>query len=1422
MDILPTLIDAEEARKSIDITPYVDRVEALISGQPLPKAPVVEFKQAVPAPQPEAVEPAAPRAEEAAQQPAAPASPAEAPPSPPVQEEQEPIDEEMLEIFLEEAREVQPVVTEQFALWQQNNQDQEALATLRRAFHTLKGSGRMVGAVQVGEFAWAYENLLNRVIDQTLSISPELVESVGAAVDILPTLIDAEEARKTVDITPYVDRAECLIAGKPLPERVSEEEAAPAQEVAEPEAQEEPSEAAPSLPTEEAVATDPIQAARAEEIEFLAEMDEDLLDIFCGEAHTHLDTLRQFLQTAREEGTLPDETIVRALHTLAGSARMTGVNSVAEASHEFEVHMRDCQFQGQVVPADLLDLLESYLEKVSQRIDRLPEAGEELEQLLRIAEALRNLAPQEEAEAAEVSEEVQIPAPLESTAPPSVSEEASETEGEALPAETETEVSELADNMAQLSQILADSTESLSAVPAQSEPTESEATPDELQTLPEDQEMLGLFLEDAHDLLEKLDQGFQEFLLDPTAKEPMEELKRLLHTLKGSARLSGLSAIGDLCHAFESLLIEVDKGNAQINEMALDLAQQTLDTLAEQVDSVEQQQPVRYANSLIRALSVALEGPTEAPVSESKPPEEAAEKEIAPDELQALPEDQEMLGLFLEDAHDLLEKLDQGFRKFLLDPTAKEPMEELKRLLHTLKGSARLSGLSAIGDLCHAFESLLIEVDKGNAQINEMALDLAQQTLDTLAEQVDSVEQQQPVRHANSLIRALSVALEGPAEGAVPKKVPEPAPVPAGQPAPAQVQKPQKPTKAAELVPQIRVRADLINRLINHAGEISIYGSRLFQQNNMLGFRLGDLDQTVRRLREKLRQLEIEIEAQIKHRIEHGSEKEDEEEIQLDTEGLEIQKEFDTLELDRFSKMQQFSRSLAETVDDLVSIRTLLSDMQGESETLLLQQDRISNDLQDGLLRTRMVPFSQVVPRLQRLVRQTAQQLGKRAGLEVIGGQVELDRSIQERIVAPLEHLLRNAIAHGIEAPDQRTQVGKNPVGLIQLSLRREGNDAVIVVADDGAGLNIPVVRAKAIERGLIKPDAKVNDDEVAQLIMESGFSTAKSVSQIAGRGVGMDVVNTEIKQLSGTLSLETKMGKGTTFTIRLPLTLAILEAMLVQVGEEIYAVPHATMEAVARISREDLQQNLSGNRKDFRYAGNDYRVVYLGAMLKKGSMPTVLDRAWLPILLAKAGNQRVAFHIDSLLGNQKVVVKPLGTALSSIRWLTGGTILPDGRVAMILDLLGVIRSGLIQAQEAAASEEEELIGEEEKRPPCIMVVDDALTVRRVTTRILERQKMEAITARDGVDALSQLEERIPDLILLDIEMPRMDGYELTRHIRRSPRLKHIPIIMITSRTGKKHQEYAERLGVNRYLGKPYQEAELMDEISSLLLESSS
>ena len=802
----------------------------------------------------------------------------------------------------------------------------------------------------------------------------------------------------------------------------------------------------------------------------------------------------------------------------------------------------------------------------------------------------------------------------------------------------------------------------------------------------------------------------------------------------------------------------------------------------------------------------------------------AAEPPVAPapDDWDQAPEDPELRTLFLEDARDLLDGVDARIREWQFAPQEVGILEDINRMLHTLKGSARLTGIPAIGNLSHALETRLIAV-RGMGGVDDTTLELAQKTADTLSIQIDALEQGAPIPRASALVEALDRPPEtiGGAAGAVPDlaimrpaQEPEPAPVetPASGPAPttaapapgfAALVGEREGGAPAPGAPQIRVRADLLNRLVDNSGEIGLYRARLSQRNGMLGFGLGELDQTVARLREQLRLLEIETETQILNRFEREGGRGDD--------GVG----FDPLELDRFSTLQQLSRALAETVNDLVSLKELLGGYQRESADLLTQQARLADDLQDGLLRTRMVPFVQVVPRLHRLVRQTADNLGKSARLEVIGPEVELDRSILDRLVAPLEHLLRNAVDHGLENPEGREEAGKPAVGVITLRLSREGNDVVIELKDDGRGLNLSAIRARAIARGLLAPDAPLADSALTQFVFEPGFTTASRVTQISGRGVGLDVVGSEIRAANGTIGLSSSPGRGTRFTIRLPLTLAIIEAFLVGAGDNIYAVPHTTVEGAARISRDDLAAVYRGKGRDFEYRGHAYRVVYLGGVLDHRQEPVLSERRWLPLLLTRVGDLRVALHVDTLIESSRIVVKPLGPQLAGVRWLSGGTILPDGRVALILDALALLRSGAIQdylppevaAKGAGAA------------ATCVMVVDDSLTVRRVTARLLRRQNMEVLTAKDGVEALTLLDERRPDLMLLDIEMPRMDGYELTRHVRRSERLKDLPIIMITSRAGEKHREHAFSLGVNRYLGKPYQESELLLEINSLLAE---
>jgi chemosensory pili system protein ChpA (sensor histidine kinase/response regulator) len=596
---------------------------------------------------------------------------------------------------------------------------------------------------------------------------------------------------------------------------------------------------------------------------------------------------------------------------------------------------------------------------------------------------------------------------------------------------------------------------------------------------------------------------------------------------------------------------------------------------------------------------------------------------------------------------------------------------------------------------------------------------------------------------------------------------------------------------------QVRVQAELLDNLVNNSGEINIYRARLEQQLGVYRFNLAELHQTINRVRDQLRQFEIESETQLLHRIEREAE-----DRNLD---------FDPLEMDRYSNLQQLSRSLVETISDLHSIQDLLDNTTRETESLLLQQSRVITDLQEGLMHIRMIPFAGLAPRLRRIVRQAAGELGKKVELTLEGAEGEMDRNVIERIIAPLEHMLRNAVDHGIETPEQRTEAGKPETGTIRIAIHREGPEIVLQVADDGRGIDHDAIRARAIERGQIAADTQVSESDVMQFVLQTGFSTAARVTQISGRGVGMDVVNSEVKQLGGSLLIDSAVGKGSIFTIRLPYTLAINQALLVRAGEETFCIPLGTIEGVVRVEAAFLAECYQSPDAAYRYAGIAYPLQHLGTLLNRGSMDLEGAQGRIPVLLVRIGEKRLALQVDALIGNREIVVKPLGAQLSSVPGVSGATILGDGRVILILDMAAVSRMVVRKAAPVAP------VNSAAKERLLVMIVDDSITVRKVTTRLLERYGFEVVTAKDGVDALSLLQDRIPDVMLLDIEMPRMDGFELARHVRNDDRLRHIPITMITSRTGDKHRERAMQIGVNHYLGKPFQEHELLKTIHRLI-----
>lgn len=792
--------------------------------------------------------------------------------------------------------------------------------------------------------------------------------------------------------------------------------------------------------------------------------------------------------------------------------------------------------------------------------------------------------------------------------------------------------------------------------------------------------------------------------------------------------------------------------------------------------------------------------------------------------------DPDLAAIFFEEATEILESTDATLHQWAQKRDEPGLVMQLQRNLHTLKGGARMAGLTPIGDLSHELETILTDVVDGRIAVSTELLALLNRSVDRLHRMLEQSYSNKPIVDAGDLLGDLRrfhghtvdeelepEHSEGPFETAPTAAPPYAVEPPSGISDAELDSEVEDDAAAAEAAlggaanrrtasriqhELVRVRADLLESALNYAGEVGIYRSRLEQQVHSINFNLSELEQTVVRLRDQLRKLEIETEAQILYQFQQES-------------GNREHPEFDPLELDRYSLLQQLSRALGESTGDLVSLQSLLLNQAREAETLLMQQSRVTTELQDGLMRTRMVPFARHAQRLRRVVRQTADEAKKQVEIRFLGAEGEMDRQLLERMMASLEHMLRNSVVHGIETAEVRKQRKKPPVGTITIALNREGSEVVMEVMDDGGGLDLRAIRKKAEEMQLTQPRAKLSEREIMAFIMEPGFSTAEQVTQSAGRGVGMDVVANEIKQVGGTLRIDSVSGRGAKFVIRLPFTLAITQALLVTMAEQPYAIPLPSIEGIARISRAELERLMANENPAYLYGGRPYQLQHLSVLLGIGAPQFPEELTTVPLLLVRAGDAHIALITEGMQGSREVVVKSVGPQVSSIRGISGATILGDGSILLILDVTAVTRS-VTQAAEAAIEVLAREAPQEDTRI-FAMVVDDSITVRRVTQRLLERYGMRVITAKDGVDALALLQENLPDVMLLDIEMPRMDGYELAQHMRNDDRFKSIPIIMITSRSGEKHRNRAMEIGVNKYLSKPYQETELLEHIQELV-----
>ncbi|WP_144820781.1 Hpt domain-containing protein [Marinobacter piscensis] len=1463
------------------------------------------------------------------------------------------IDDEILEIFVEEAGEVLDTIREYLPMLLRQHDDRSALSEVRRAFHTLKGSGRMVGAQVVGELAWSVENLLNRVLDGSIFINDDIVGLLEESAGVLPALVHDFESQQapSIDVSELETRAHALAKG-----------AMPG--------------TGPMPPAESDGPSEPVHPELSD-VEFDAKddgVDQVLLDIFENEADTHLQTIRAFLAHAEDKASVPyTDDLSRALHTLKGSAHTAGIAPVAAIIAPLERFIKDSRAQNLRADQEVLSLIEtacSFLSQGLAQIRQEPQAPlpgteaflDKLEFLTRdrlhtyststdskgqqpappqlvrffqsegldvILEADLMLAqwarsPQQPpplqhlitalatlthaaadaglANVAALSEALQ-----EAIAAASASPEKADDRYFAVLGKAHEHLINMMDEVA-----AGLTTESADALIAEVEALTQSHTPQA------DPELTGIFLEEAYDLINSTGSALHLWSETPSDRSIAAGLQRDVHTLKGGARMAGADAIADLTHVLEDLFEKVAQGQLTAGPEMNDLLFACHDRLAQMVEQVATQKPCPSADDLIARVESVLSGDATPEVTEPEEDydsltrlfldegreihaaiaeclhqwrddpqamegvsqlqqelhtlkggarladadpiaslaeawtealdalladprnqkllltlsrrgldnlqtmlneQEQGEEPVVDTELlaslhnasapgtdsqmpasaapaQSEPEaiDQEILEIFLEEAGDIMDQLEQLLADWRKDPASTHFNQEAQRTLHTLKGGARLTQLTELGDKAHALETRLTDLD------NQAPDEQQWQAITEAHDQIIAL-----VADAHKLCEPASAEPE-PADEALPAAE---QPSQAGPTAPAPPARAKARNRTAQMQRSaqetLRVSAPLLDELVNLAGETSITRGRLEQQSSDFSNTLDEMAVTIERLREQLRRMDIETEAQILFRAEkeHGPDYGD---------------DFDPLEMDRYSSIQQLSRALTESSSDLADLRETLSDRVRDTETLLVQQSRINTELQEGLMKTRMIPFTSMVPRLRRIVRQISSELGKHVEFDVRNAEGEMDRSILERMIAPLEHMLRNAIDHGIEPPADRRASGKAESGKVTLSLAREGGDIVLRMTDDGAGIASSEIRDKAVQQGLMGEDEELSEREILQFIVHPGFSTARQVTQVSGRGVGMDVVASEIKQLGGSLNIDSKTGQGTVFTVRLPFTVSVNRALMVSTGEDFYAIPLDTIEGIVRVSTYELEEYYKPGAPMYEYAGQEYRLQYLGSLLNSDYHPKLQGQALpLPVILVRGAEQPMALQVDHLMGSREIVVKSLGPQFSTVRGVSGATILGDGNVVVILDLPALIRSDILsERQRLADLEKARESARRDTQAPLVMVVDDSVTVRKVTSRLLERNGMEVLTAKDGLDAVAQLQDHKPDIMLLDIEMPRMDGFEVAGFVRHDDNLHEMPICMITSRTGEKHRERALAVGVNEYLGKPFQETELLTTIERL------
>ena len=1131
------------------------------------------------------------------------------------------------------------------------------------------------------------------------------------------------------------------------------------------------------------------------------ELDAELLAIFLEEAEEVLSTLDSQLPNLQAADPDALRIVRRAFHTLKGSGRMVGLDELGEAAWSVEQVLNGWLQEDRVINADLLTMLEN-----AQALFKAWVAA------LAAAETL----PATDTVAALHAACVQL---LKPEAPVQVDSEMPVQSMLAVQAAStaEADISPAANFVSEPAAKIAE--EQAEAASSAEAPAEIQLGDWRLSAA-----MLAIYLAEAETHLQVLETACPQW----PGQVPAEPVIRASHTLGGSSGALGLFTVRQLAKALEAALEALQQARQPVDERQWGLLQQTVAALRSQQTALQAHDWPEIDELLLKALHdladvqtkvesdepgvpaspAALEEPKDASAqaapeaavrmedfsaSASTPPQ--ADDQVLMDAAPETPErrqslriqddvDAQLLPIFLEEGRDLLQEIGSELRAWRQHPTEAAISVQLQRLLHTLKGSARMCGAMRLGELVHGIESHLIQATQQEAQASSSLLEALESDFDRAQALFDE------------LLNPAAVESSGRDQVLTPVAS-DPEKLIVSATALIEAEPQDSETSVSEHRAQLRVRAELVDHLINDAGEMAIARSRIESEMRALKVSLNDLSENVSRLRQQLREIEIQAESQMQSQL-----------SQLQ----EVSQDFDPLEMDRFTRFQELTRMMAEGVNDVTTVQQNLARTIDQANLALTAQARFNRELSQSLMSVRMLPFNAIINRLYRVVRQTAKEHGKRVNLDVRNGQLELDRSVLDKMVGAIEHLLRNSVVHGIEPPEVRLATGKAEIGEILLSLTQQANEIIIELHDDGAGLDYARIADKARQLGLLTADADVSaleENRLAQFIFAPGFSTATELTSAAGRGVGMDAVKNETENLGGRIDVQSQTGQGVRLRIFLPLTLAVTQVLLVRSGNRTYALPSSMVEQVMELRAEAAAK--IREEAETRWLDVRYPWCYLPQLLGESrAAPAPARRHW--ILLLKGADNHIALEVDGVGGNQEVAVKNIGPQLARVPGMTGATVLADGEIVLILNPL--VLAEREQQSLSATRTWAEAIGSQaadnEQSQPAVMVVDDSLTVRKILSRLLQREGYRVLLAKDGVDALEQLNDVVPAAMLVDIEMPRMDGFELTRNLRKDARLATVPIIMITSRIADKHRNHALELGVNEYLGKPYDEAQLL------------